>query len=60
MVLGLNAQVLEHRVRPEPFHRIPILNLTVSDGIVDTIPGPIGGRQSFVANEEIQVFRATL
>lgn len=55
MVFGLNAQVLENRLRPVPFHQVPVLNLTMTDGPVGTISRTVGRGQSLISNEEIQV-----
>lgn len=37
MVFWLNAQVFEYRVRPEALHMIPVLNLTVANGVVNSV-----------------------
>lgn len=42
MIFGLNAQILENRVGPEAFHVIPILDLAVSNGVVNTISRATG------------------
>lgn len=55
VVLGLNSQVLEDGVRPEPLHVIPILNLTMTDRVVDAISGTAGGCKSLVADEEVKI-----
>jgi hypothetical protein len=60
VVFGLDTEVLENRIRPESFHVVPILDLTVSNGVVDTIAGAISSGQSLIANEEIQVLSAAL
>lgn len=60
MVLRLDAQVLEDGIRPEPLHVIPVLDLTMANGVVDSITGPVGRCQSFIANEEVQVLCTTL
>ena len=38
----------------------PVVDLAVSNGVVDAIAGPGGGGQSFVSNEEVQVLSTTL
>lgn len=43
MVLGLDAQVFKDGVRPESFHVIPVLDLTVSNGVVDAISRALTG-----------------
>lgn len=60
MVLGLHAQIFEDRVRPESFHVVPVLNLSVSDRVVNTISWTTARSQRFIADKEIQVLRATL
>jgi hypothetical protein len=37
MILGLRAQIFEDRLLPIPLHMIPIINHTMSDGVVDTV-----------------------
>ena len=37
MILGLDAEVLEDGVGPEPLHVIPVLNLSMANRVVDTI-----------------------
>jgi hypothetical protein len=41
MILGLDVQVFEDRVRPELLHLIPILDLTMANGVIDAVPGPL-------------------
>lgn len=60
MVLGLHAQIFEDRVRPESFHVVPVLDLSVPDGVVNTISWATARSQRFVTDKEIQVLRATL
>lgn len=60
MVLRLNSQVLENRLRPESFHRVPVLNLPMPDRIVEFILRTIRCSQSFIPNGIIQVLRTTL
>lgn len=60
MVFGLDAQVLKDGIGPESFHVVPVLDLSVPNRVVDAISWTLTGRQSLVANEEIQVLRATL
>jgi hypothetical protein len=55
MVFRLNSEVFEYGIGPEAFHMIPILNLTMSYGIVDTIAWVIACCKCFVSNEEVQV-----
>jgi len=60
VVLGLNSQVLEDGVRPEPLHMVPVLNLTMTDRIVDAVSGIVGNSKSLIADEEVQVLRPPL
>jgi hypothetical protein len=60
VVLGLHAQIFEDRVRPESFHVVPVLNLSVSDRVVNAVSWATARSQRFVADKEIQVLRATL
>lgn len=60
MVFGFDPEVFEDRVRPESLHVVPILDLSMSDGIVHAITGSITSRESLVADEEIQILGTTL
>lgn len=60
MVFRLDAEVLEDRVRPEAFHGIPVLDLTMANGVVDAITRSAGSSESLISDEEIQVLRTTL
>lgn len=60
MVFGLDTKVLKNRIRPKSLHVIPVLDLAVSDGIVDAITGATTSGQSLITDEEIQVLGATL
>lgn len=60
VVLGLHAQIFEDRVRPESFHMVPVLNLSVSDRVVNAVSWATARSQRFVADKEIQVLCATL
>lgn len=37
MILGLGSQILENRLLPESFHVVPVLDLTMSDGVVKRV-----------------------
>lgn len=39
---------------------VPVLNLAMADGIMNTVAGTIGSGQSFVAYEIVQVFGTSL
>lgn len=60
MVLRLNSQILENGLRPVSFHVVPILDLTMSNGIVGTVSRTGAGREGLVADKNIQVFRPAL
>lgn len=60
VILGLNPEVLEDRLGPEPFHRVPILNLTMTNRILEVVSRAVGSSQSFVSDRVIQVLRTTL
>lgn len=60
MILRLNAQVLENRVRPISLHKVPVLDLPMADWIVHSITRTTTRSQTLIANEEVQVFRSTL
>lgn len=42
MIFGLDAQILENRVGPEAFHMIPVLDLAVSNGVVNAVSRATG------------------
>ena len=60
VVLGLCTQVLEDRLLPVPLHVIPVIYLTMSNGVVDAISRSLRIRNSFVADEEIKILYTTL
>ena len=60
VVLRFRTQVLEDRLFPVPFHVIPILNLTVANGVVDSIAGCLCICKGFVADEEVEILDAAL
>lgn len=39
MVFGLDTKILKDRIRPKSFHIIPVLDLAVSNGVVNAIAG---------------------
>jgi hypothetical protein len=59
VIFRLHSQVLEYGIRPEPFHIVPVLDLSVSDGIVDAVAGTSRRSECFVSNKEVQIFSAT-
>lgn len=56
MVLGLSTQVLEDRLLPVSLHIIPVVDHTMSNGIVHAIAGCLRVREGLIADEEIEVF----
>ena len=56
VILRLCPQILEDNLLPITFHMIPIINHSMADRIVNTISWRLLVRDSFVSNEEIQVF----
>ncbi len=60
VVLGLRTKVLEDRLLPIPLHVVPVLDLTVADGVVDAIAGGLGVGEGFIADEEVEVLDASL
>jgi hypothetical protein len=56
MILRFRSEILEDRLFPIPFHMIPVLNHPVSDRVVYPITRRLGICQSFIADEEIEVF----
>jgi hypothetical protein len=60
MILRLCPQVFEDRLLPITFHVIPVIDLTMPDRIADTVTGSFGIRNSFIANEEVEVFYTAL
>ena len=55
VILGLRTKVLEDRLLPIPLHVIPILYLSVTNGIVDAIARSLGIGHSLIADEEVKV-----
>jgi hypothetical protein len=37
MILRLGSEILENGLLPEPFHVVPVLDLTVADGVVQVV-----------------------
>ena len=55
MILWLRAQILEDRLLPVTLHMIPIVNHSMSDGIVDAVAWRLGVGEGFIADEEVEV-----
>ena len=60
MILRLSPEILEDGLFPVPLHIVPILNLTVPDGVVNTISGSLRIRKCLVADEEIEILDSSL
>ena len=60
MIFRFRSEIFEDRLLPVPLHVVPVIYLTVSDGVVDAISGSLRIRNSFVADEEIKVLDAAL
>lgn len=60
MIFGLSPQIFEDRLFPVSFHIVPIIDHTVSDGIMNAITRCLRVRKGFVADKEIKVFDSTL
>jgi len=58
MVLWLSPKVFEDALLPVALHVIPIINHTVSDGIVDAVGLGVG--HGFIADMEIEILDAAL
>ena len=60
VVFRLDPEVFEDGVGPEPLHVVPVLHLSMSDRVTNTISRVVAGYQGFVADEEIKIFCAPL
>lgn len=60
MVFGLCTKVLEDRLLPVSLHIVPIVNLAMANGVVDTIARGLSIGECFIANEEVEVLHAAL
>ena len=60
MIFRFRSEIFEDRLLPVPLHVIPVIYLTMSDGVVDAISGSLCIRNSFVADEEIKILYTTL
>lgn len=60
MVFRLYSQILEYGVRPETLHLVPVFDLTVPYGVVNSISRSTRGSQSFITDKEIQILGASL
>lgn len=60
MIFRFRSQIFEDRLFPVPFHVIPIVYLTMSNGIVDTVSRGLCVRYGFIADEEIKILDTAL
>ena len=60
MVLRLRPEVLEDRLLPVTFHVIPVVDLTMADRVVDTVPWRLGIGERLVTDEEVEVLDPAL
>lgn len=58
VILGLAAQILEDGLFPEPLHMIPVVNLAMTNGVVQS--HCLGLCQRFVSNVKVEIFDTTL
>jgi hypothetical protein len=55
VILRLRPEILEDRLLPVPLHKIPVLNLPVSDWITNTISWSFCVGDGLLADEEVQI-----
>lgn len=60
MIFRFGTEVLEDCLLPVSFHVIPVVNHSVSNGIVNAISRRFSVCKGLVADEEIKVFDSTL
>ena len=60
MIFRFRSEIFEDRLLPVPLHVIPVLDLTMANGIVDAITRCLGIGKSFVSNEEVEVLNPAL
>ena len=60
MVLGLRTKVFEDRLLPVPLHMVPVLDLTMADGVVDAIAWGLRVGDGLIADEEVKILDAAL
>lgn len=56
MIFWFSPQILEYCLLPVPFHMIPVVYHTVTDGVVNAISRGFRIGEGFVSNEEVKVF----
>lgn len=60
MIFGLCPQILEDRLLPIAFHVIPVINLSMSNRVIDSIAWGFRVRERLVADEEVEIFDTAL
>ena len=60
MVFRLCAKILEDCLLPVPLHVVPVLDLTMTNGVVYAIPWSLGICEGFISNEEVEVLNSAL
>ena len=58
MILWLRSQILEDRLFPVPLHIIPVVDLSMSDRIANTISWSFRVGDGLVADEEVEIFHS--
>jgi hypothetical protein len=53
VILRLCPEILEYRLCPEPLHQIPVLDLSMSNRIVDVVS--LGVCDGLISNEIVQI-----
>lgn len=56
MILWLRSKILEYRLFPVPLHMIPVVNHSMTNGIMDSVAWRLRVGQRFIADEEIEIF----
>lgn len=56
MIFWFSSQILEDRLLPVSFHEVPVIDHTVSNGIMNPISRGFRVGDCFMADEEVEVF----
>lgn len=60
MVLRFSTEVLEDGLLPVTLHIIPVLDLSMADGVIHAISRSLRVREGLVADEEVEVLDTAL
>lgn len=60
MILRLCTEILEDRLLPITLHVIPIVNLSMANGIIHSVAWGLRIRESFIADKEIEILNTAL